>query len=122
MSQLQDNLNEILRQKNLYLLPENIRKDLTILGVTGTFEGGSSEGIKLFNTIEEMNSSTGNVDGDLAIVYNESINNYQGIFKYDVNTWVVADTGLTANAREVINPKVFQRQKWSRDWDFKYKY
>lgn len=110
MSQLQDNLNEILRQKNLYLLPENIKKDLTILGVTGTFEGGgSSEGIKLFSTIAEMNSSTGNVDGDLAIVYNESTNNYQGIFKYDVNTWVVADTGLTANAREVMNPKVFQR-------------
>ena len=62
MSQLQDNLNEILRQKNLYLLPENIRKDLTILGVTGTFEGGSSEGIKLFSTVEDMNSSTGNID------------------------------------------------------------
>ena len=36
MSQLQDNLNEILRQKNLYLLPENIREGVTILGVTGT--------------------------------------------------------------------------------------
>lgn len=31
MSQLQDNVNEIKRQKDLYLLPENIRKDLTIL-------------------------------------------------------------------------------------------
>ena len=62
MSTLQDNLNEIKRQKDLYLLPENIRKDLTILGITGTFEGGSSEGIKLFDTVEDMNSSAGNVD------------------------------------------------------------
>lgn len=63
MSTLQDNLTEIKRQKDLYLLPGNIRKDLTILGITGTFEGGgSSEGIKLFDTVEDMNSSTGNVD------------------------------------------------------------
>lgn len=62
MSTLQDNLNEIKRQKDLYLLPENIKKNLTILGITGTFEGGSSEGIKLFDTIEDMNSSTGSVD------------------------------------------------------------
>ena len=61
MSQLIDNLNEIKRQKDVYLLPENIKKDLTILGITGTFEG-SNEGIKLFDTVEDMNSSTGNVD------------------------------------------------------------
>ena len=38
MSQLQDNLNEILRQKNTYLLPANLKKDVTVLGVTGTLE------------------------------------------------------------------------------------
>ena len=38
MSQLQDNLNEILRQKNVYLLPANLKKDVTVLGVTGTLE------------------------------------------------------------------------------------
>ena len=108
---LQDNLNEIKRQKDLYLLPENIKKDLTILGVTGTFEGGggSSEGIKLFDTIEDMNSSTGNVDGDLAIVYDQDNDNYQGIFKYDVDTWIVAPTGLTATSRDVMNLVTFQR-------------
>lgn len=31
MSQLQDNLLEIKRQKDLYLLPGNIKKNLTIL-------------------------------------------------------------------------------------------
>ena len=39
MSQLNDNLTEILRQKNTYLLPENLKKDITCLGVTGTYEG-----------------------------------------------------------------------------------
>lgn len=39
MSQLQDNLNEILRQKNTYLLPTNLRKNITVLGITGSYEG-----------------------------------------------------------------------------------
>ena len=39
MSQLQINLREILRQKTTYLLPANIKKDVTILEVTGTYEG-----------------------------------------------------------------------------------
>ena len=38
MSQLQDNLNNILNQKNNYLLPENLKKNITLLGVTGTLE------------------------------------------------------------------------------------
>lgn len=44
MSQLQDNLNEILRQKNEYLLPANLRAGVTLLGVEGTYEGSSSGG------------------------------------------------------------------------------
>ena len=39
MSELQDNLNEILRQKNTYLLSENLKKDVTLLGITGSYEG-----------------------------------------------------------------------------------
>lgn len=35
MSQLQDNLNEILRQKNAYLTANNIRQGITVLGVEG---------------------------------------------------------------------------------------
>ena len=37
MSELNDNLTEAVRQKNLYLLPENLKKDITVLGVTGTY-------------------------------------------------------------------------------------
>lgn len=59
MSQLNDNLTEILRQKNTYLLPENLKKDVTVLGVTGTlcdyitevevFDGDNNE---LYNTLD----------------------------------------------------------------------
>lgn len=51
MSQLQDNLNEILRQKNTYLTPSNLKKDVTVLGVTGTYEGSGED---LNETITEQ--------------------------------------------------------------------
>lgn len=60
------------------IAPENIKKDVTILGITGTLEegaGGSVEGAKLFNSVEEMNASTENEEGDLAVVYSSVIAN-----------------------------------------------
>ena len=72
MSQLQDNLNEIKRQKDLYLLPENIKKDVTVLGVTGTLDTSSGSGdVKLFETVEEMQADSDAEKGDLAIIYRE---------------------------------------------------
>ena len=50
MSELQDNLTEILRQKNTYLLPTNIRSGVTILGVTGTLEDADT----LTNTVTNL--------------------------------------------------------------------
>ena len=50
MSQLNDNLTEILRQKNTYLLPANIRSGVTILGVTGTLEDADT----LTNTVTNL--------------------------------------------------------------------
>lgn len=49
----------------------NIKKDVEILGVTGTYKGSGD--VKLFNTVNEMQNSSGNQDGDLAIVYENSI-------------------------------------------------
>lgn len=43
MSQLNDNLVEIKRQKDTHLLPENLKKDVTVLGVTGVYEGEIGE-------------------------------------------------------------------------------
>ena len=72
---LQKKLNEILTDKNTNLLPENLKKGIRCLGIDGTLEAStSSGGVKQFNTVEEMNASTGNKDGDLAVVYrNEMI-------------------------------------------------
>lgn len=38
MSDLQNNLLNIKTQKDTYIIPENIKKDVTVLGVTGTLE------------------------------------------------------------------------------------
>ena len=71
-NKLQSILNDILTDKNTNLLPTNLREGVTCLCIDGTYEGSggeTTEGIKQFSTIEEMNNSTGNKEGDLAIVY-----------------------------------------------------
>ena len=56
------------------ILPENIKKDISILGVTGTLEsGGSSNSAKLFKTIDEMQSDTTAKKGEIALVYQNDI-------------------------------------------------
>ena len=79
MTVLEQKLRDIADEKDLKLLPENLKAGVTCLGVTGTYEGsggGSTvEGVKQFSTVEEMNSSTGNVEGDLAIVYGNTLAN-----------------------------------------------
>lgn len=42
-TELETNLEFILEEKTNKLLPENIKKGITILGVTGTYEGSASE-------------------------------------------------------------------------------
>ena len=74
MSELNDKLLEIKRQKDTYILPENLKKDVTAFGVTGTYEGsGGSGDVKLFETVEEMQLDPSPNEGDLAIVYREEI-------------------------------------------------
>ncbi len=73
MSILKDNLQEIKTQKDTYLLPENIKKGITVLGVTGTYE--SIADIKQFNSISEMNNNTKVNENDLAVVYRNEITN-----------------------------------------------
>ena len=38
-NQLQTNLETILNEKSTKIIPENIKKDVSILGVTGNYEG-----------------------------------------------------------------------------------
>ena len=71
MTILEQNLQTILNEKTTKIIPENIKKGVQIFDITGTLESNAStaEGAKLFKTKEEMNSSTGNTEGDLALVY-----------------------------------------------------
>lgn len=99
-NELQTNLNEILQDKNTNLLPENLKAGVICLGINGTMQSGidtsdatatsndiiqgktayingekvtgtlSSDRVKLFKTVEEMNASTNNKNGDIAIVDN----------------------------------------------------
>lgn len=67
MSQLQDNLNEILRQKNAYLLPGNLKKNISLLGVTGTLDVHSD--IILYSTKEALLADTTEPENEYGVVY-----------------------------------------------------
>ena len=78
MSDLKTNLQEILQEKQDKIIPENIKKDVQIFDVVGTYEGSGSSGggdVKLFETVEEMQADENAQEGNLAIVYGETIQN-----------------------------------------------
>ena len=58
---------------------ENIKKDISILGISGTFEGevSSKSNIYRVTTIEERNAITDMVEGDMCVVYSGGVNNMQ---------------------------------------------
>ena len=75
-NELQTNLDEILLDKETNLLPENLKEGVTVLGVEGSLKvTGSDSNIKLFQTVEDMNSDPNPKEGDLALVYKEDIQN-----------------------------------------------
>lgn len=63
MSQLQDNLNAILTQKNQLLIPTNIKNGVEILGVVGSLEP----------TVLDMTDTIVEVDGT-TLVFGENNN------------------------------------------------
>ena len=101
MASLLDKTNQILNEKNSKLLPENIKENVTILGVTGTLTPGSTtSGVKLFETIDEMKADPNPQEGDLAVVYRSEVQNTTVDSKFQVATFpetVVLDTSITGN-------------------------
>ena len=65
------------------LKSENIKKDVSIFGVTGSLESSSGQ-IKLFETQEEMQADPDAKEGDLAVVYKYKFNNIVAETRYDV--------------------------------------
>ena len=115
-NELQTKLDAILLDKNTNLLPKNLKKDITCLGVTGTMEsgGGTVEGIKQFSTVEEMQADSTAKEGDLAVVYRSEVQNATVDSKFQVATFpdtVVLDNAITDNVevryRAVDSSKMF---------------
>ena len=82
---------ERLEQNNTLL--EDIKTQIQNLP-----EAGSSGGIKQFSTIEEMNNSIGNKEGDLAVVYRSEVQNAAVDSQFQTATFpqtVVLDTAIT---------------------------
>ena len=77
MSELKTNLEAILQEKQDKIIPENIKKDVQIFDVIGTYEGSGSSttGIKLFETQEKMQADSTAQEGDLAVVYRNKMQN-----------------------------------------------
>ena len=108
MSDLGDKLLEIKRQKDEYILPENIKKDITVYGVTGTLETGSGSGdIKLFETVGEMQQDTTAQEGDLAVVYRKEFSNINADSVFNVvkcPSNVVLPTAVTSSMYCMFRP------------------
>ena len=68
MSTIYEKVSEIKNEKDLKIIPGNIKSGVQIFDITGTLESGA----KLFETIEDMNEDESAVLGDIAVVYNSS--------------------------------------------------
>lgn len=80
-NELQTKLDAILADKNANLLPENLKKGITLLGVEGNLEegsGGSSEPsesyipehpVKIYSSVEELQADTDIVRDMIGLVY-----------------------------------------------------
>ena len=77
MSELKTNLEAILQEKQDKIIPANIKKDVQIFDVIGTYEGsgGTDYKVKLFETEEEMQADINAQEGDLAVIYRSEIQN-----------------------------------------------
>lgn len=102
-NKLQNVLDEIKLEKDTYLLPENIKKDVQIFDVVGTLEeGGASTDVpvKLFETQEEMQADETAKEGDLAVVYRSEVQNWDGtsaVTSFTFPKTVVLSSAMTGN-------------------------
>lgn len=97
MKEVQEKINDILLEKQTKILPENIKKGVSIFGVTGRLEP-SSEQIKLFETVGEMQADTTAQKGDLAVVYVDNTiipNPGDSISTFEPRTTVLLDSVVT---------------------------
>ena len=77
VKELVANINDILEEKEMKIIPENIKHGAQIFDVVGNYTGTvSGEGAKLFTDINTMQADPSPNLDDLAVVYDENINGY----------------------------------------------
>lgn len=106
MSDLKTNLEQILQEKETKIIPENIKKDIQIFDITGTYEGNSGD-VKLFETEESMQADSSAKEGDLAVVYKSEIQNMTADTQTQYITFpetVTLPTAFSGSASCMINP------------------
>ena len=101
MSQLQDNLNEILRQKNEYLLPNNVRQGVKVLGVEGNLAPDKPDQSKTVTPTTSQQVITADTGYELASVTVEAINNQDKTITQ--NGTYTADQGYTGLNEVTVN-------------------
>ena len=110
-------VNSVTSSIDSNIKPENIKKDVSILGVTGTYDGNQVENqVKVFETEELMNSDTNPQNGNLALVYRDKRadlvvgNTYTKLYIPNTITFdsaitsvnnIVLDTGNSLNSPSV---------------------
>lgn len=109
MSELKTNLEQILQEKETKIIPENIKKDIQIFDVIGTYEGSgqTTSGVKLFETEESMQADSSAKEGDLAVVYRSEIQNMTADTQTQYITFpetVKLPTAFSGSASCTFNP------------------
>ena len=96
------------------LTADKIVKGNSFLGIEGTAEAGTTNGVKLFETEEQMQADTNANEGDLAVVYRNEVQNVTVDSRFQVATFpdtVVLDTAMTdyvnVRYRAVDSSKMF---------------
>jgi hypothetical protein len=92
MSTLQDGLDQIKLQKDTYIIPGNIKKDVTVFGVTGTLESGA-QGVALYESVALMLADTTQDEGTYGVV---ASTNFEGVYRYLDNNWVIVGDPVEA--------------------------
>lgn len=78
MATLLEKANLILQERKNKIIPENLRDGVTAFSIEGLLKAGEDNSeVRLFSSVQQMHDSTGNKEGDLAVVYKTDLGNLE---------------------------------------------
>ena len=93
--------------------PENIKKDVTILGVTGTYE--SSGGMKTFDSIEDMDADPDCKIGDTCVVLTPNV--YKTFAEFPKMSSIYAPETITLEEPiDIVNSRSISSGGWEENF------